>query len=128
MLGIHEQQSIFLGSPVDDQLREALSTLDGKVAPDLLVKLRDVCQLDLFFESEPHDHFRCVCLGEVELVPDLLKQCQRRFVQRETSPDERWGGGIFGSWHSCASLPSHFCCKYTNYMTNSTIHDIFKLT
>jgi len=56
---LDEQQSILLGSPNKAQLRETLSVLEGKIAPDILVKLRDVRQLDLFAECESHDHFRC---------------------------------------------------------------------
>jgi hypothetical protein len=35
---VDEQQSILLGNPVKAQLREALSALEGKITPDLLVE------------------------------------------------------------------------------------------
>jgi len=62
MIVNYEEQSILLGSPVDDQLREALAVLEGQVAPDLLVKLRDLCQLDLLLKGKVHNHLRGICL------------------------------------------------------------------
>jgi len=50
---VDKQQSILLGSPVKAQLREALSALEGKITPDLLVELCDVHQLDLLLEGKP---------------------------------------------------------------------------
>jgi len=70
---VDEQQSIFLGSIVKDQLREALSALERKIAPDILVELCDVRQFDLLIEGKPHDHFRCFYFGQLELVSNILK-------------------------------------------------------
>jgi len=80
-------ESIFLGSPVKAQLREALSALEGKIAPDLLVELRNVRQLDLLFEGEPHDHSRCVCFGQVGLAADPLKQCEPKGIRPAAKPN-----------------------------------------
>src|SRR6266540_1272259 len=56
MFCVDQEQSIFFGGPVQAQLREALPALEREIAPDLLVKLCDVGQLDLLFQSESHDH------------------------------------------------------------------------
>src|ERR1017187_8482283 len=57
----------------------------------------------------------------MELVPDLLKQRQRRVVQGEASPDECWRVRIFDSWHRCAFLARAFPTRRNSYyMTSST--------
>ena len=86
---------LVLDREMGDQRREALSALGGKVAPDLLVKLRDVCQLDLFLEGEAHIIFEAFALDRWNLCLIFSSSVS---VGSSRERQALMSVGIFDSW------------------------------
>jgi catechol 2,3-dioxygenase-like lactoylglutathione lyase family enzyme len=79
---VHEQQSVFLRSPVKAQLREELSVLEGKIAPDLLVELCDV---------HPTSGVGDICFITSTPLHEVIRYLNEQKVRIEEGPVEQNG-------------------------------------